>query len=370
MAHYQTLRLTVCEPTPAATLPVTCYAAPFPARWLRTLQRQYQAATKRDRAWLPTRSLVELLDALDGNVIHVSSRLSDEAWIYAHAPVDREVLGVAVAAWAATEVTPADPELDWGDILADDPIDWERTTLDLLACGRHANGTAKPAAHSFNLLPGYLAGLVTASGLTMLDHHRSFVLGPVDSSGRRSAVSWPPERIDDEDAGPGLWTPKIDFHVETVPGYGRPRVHADLTVTRFPLLPVTYVPRRGSRAAAVTLWLRARDGFLRGVEQPTLLGARASRRFVNGERRWAWDAGLSRALGRLTHHRYPDPQDVLAAPEAYTAAPISAYVVYSGGTRLAPPSHEDHDEDGEAPKVRSVQHAARSGFQPVDHLDD
>jgi hypothetical protein len=48
-----------------------------------------------------------------------------------------------------------------------------------------------------------------------------------------------------------------------VPGHPVPSIHADASISRFPLRPVTYVPSRGDGPPGATIWLHAPDGFLR-----------------------------------------------------------------------------------------------------------
>ncbi|MWA07251.1 DUF3893 domain-containing protein [Actinomadura sp. LD22] len=362
MPRYDHLRLLAYEIAPGASLPVTGMTARFPASWLRRIRSQ--APTWDDRR-LPTWALVELLDTLDPNIIHVAGRLDDEHWLISHARTDRQILRTAVAVWASTRVTPDRPDLDWFDLLDDEDLDWTQTELDLLAAQTHPNGTANPDPAVFRMLPGHLADVVAATGMQIRGEHRPFILGPVDKSGHRSAIWWPPERIDDPKLGPGLWAPKIDFHVETVPTHGRARIHAELSTVRFPLQPVRYVPSRGGRGPSLTLWLLADSGYLRAAEQPTLVSAGIGRRRVDGIYRWAWDPGLAHALAHLTHHAFPDPNDVVIAPAAHIDQPVSAYVLYSTGTKLSAPDDEDTDDKA----ARSVLHAAKTGFLPVDHYD-
>ncbi|RBQ17261.1 hypothetical protein DP939_25280 [Spongiactinospora rosea] len=362
MPRYDHLRLIAYEITSGASLPVTCLTARFPRLWLRRIRSQ---APYGDDRKLPTWSLVELLNTLDPNIIHVASNVDDEYWLISHARVDRQVIRTAVAVWASTRVTSARPDLDWFDLLDDEELDWRSAELDLLASRTHPNGTAKPDPAVFRMLPGYLAGLVAAAGMQIRGEHRSFILGPVDNSGHRSAIWWPPERLDDPKLGAGLWAPKIDFHVETVPTHGRARVHAELSTVRFPLQPVRYVPARGGRSPSMTLWLLAGSGYLRAAEQPTLVSASIGRRRFDDGYRWAWNPGLAQALAHLTHHTFPDPHDVIIAPAAYINQPVSAYALYSTGTKLSAPNDEDADDK----TSKSVLHAAKTGFLPIDHYD-
>lgn len=339
---------------------------PLPAQWLRALREQWYAnPAHRDRN-LPTHSLIEMVAALDPNIIAVARDLDDRRWICAHADVDSDVIRIAIAAWAAIAVTPRQPELDWELLLQEQPLGWDDDIIPLVEWDTHPNGTAKVAPHTFQLLPSYLAGLVVDHGLHIRGVHRRFVLDPVDSSGERSAISWPPEAMPDRATGDALWSYKITFQMETVPLYPRPRIHAELSTVRFAYQPVRYVPGKPKRA---TLWIHASQGFLRARERPTLLAATTVRRHVNGQWRWAWEAALSRALGRLTTRTYPDPEAVLADPAAHKDTSIAAFTVYRTGMKLARPQPSAPVKHGDdAKKSKTVLHATGVGFQPVDHM--
>ncbi|MFS8104050.1 DUF3962 domain-containing protein [Lentzea alba] len=348
--------------------------APFPAGWLRILREQWYADPAHRHKNLPTYSLVEMVSSLDADILAIGRDLEDPRWICAHHDVDDDVLLAAVAAWAATAITPKQPGLDWEAMLGGTTLEWDGDDITLAEWDTHPNGTAKLAAHTYQLLPAYLAGLVVDDGLTIQGKHRTFVLGPLDSNGERGAVSWPPERMPDKATGDALWSYKITFHVETIPGHPAPRIHAELSVVRFAYLPVRYVPGKPKR---VTLWMHAGNGFLRSRERPTLLAATAMRRHVDGQWRWAWDAGLSRALAHLTTRAFPDADGVLADP-AHFGAPrdqsrgqdsITSLVLYRTGMKMQRPVPNTPATGGEDKKSKTVTHAAGVGFQPVDHMD-
>ncbi|GLZ28075.1 hypothetical protein Lesp02_02650 [Lentzea sp. NBRC 105346] len=360
-----------CAPGPVLRL----RTAPFPARWLRILREQWYADPARRNRKLPTYSLIEMVSSLDADILAIGRDLEAPRWICAHHDVDDDVLLAAVAAWAATAITPKQPGLDWEALLAGTPLEWDNDDITLAEWDTHRNGTAKLAAHTYQLLPAYLAGLVVDHGLTIQGKHRTFVLGPLDSNGERSAVSWPPERMPDKATGDALWSYKITFQVETIPGHPVPRIHAELSVVRFAYLPVRYVPGKPKR---VTLWMHAGTGFLRSRERPTLLAATAMRRHVDGQWRWAWDAGLSRALAHLTTRTFPDTDHVLADPARYEDPrdkrreqdPITTLVLYRTGMKMQRPEPDTPAKDGEDKrKSKTVTHAAGVGFQPIDHMD-
>ena len=366
---YNHLRVPVFEFEPGTTLPYTQRAAVFPARWLGLLERQYQHADLRKRRYLPTRSLAEIVGALDPHITSVGSNLTADTWIHATADVDREVLLAAVCAWAEARITPDRPEIDWYALLGDDPIEWREVTCDLARTGLHPNGTVAPSPEMFALLATCLAKtVIDRGGLNLRGHDRAAVLGPVGDNGHRTVVFWPPETVADDDNGEGLWTPKIEFCVNQINGYPKARIHANLTATRFPLQPVHYVPDRGSHQS-LTYWLRAESGFLRNPEQPTLLAATAVRRPVQGTWQWVWEPGLSHALARLTHRPYPNPDAVAADPAAYTRGDLTAHIMFAEGVRLTAPKTDEHESDETDKKnPATVDHPAEVGFMPTDHL--
>jgi hypothetical protein len=119
-----------------------------------------------------------------------------------------------------------------------------------------------------------------------------------------------------------LWsrfaTAKITFHVATVPNHPVPHIHADLSISRFPLMPVTYVPARGDRPPGATVWLHAPEGFLRQHEPNTLLAAPAQYIWAREHRarQWQCKPGLATALSTLTQLPFPAPDKVFAHPSA------------------------------------------------------
>jgi hypothetical protein len=73
---YDHLRVPVFEFDPGASIELTLRAAAFPARWLGVIQRQYETGDRRNKRFLPTWSLTELVAALDPNIAAVSSTLT------------------------------------------------------------------------------------------------------------------------------------------------------------------------------------------------------------------------------------------------------------------------------------------------------
>ena len=165
---------------------------------------------------LPSRSLVELLIRLDPAVVHVSSNLSSDHFIIALPGADTSVLAAAIASWATTEVAPGD-DTDWWDICQASDLVFRTETINLLEYGTRPNGTAAPATQMFSLLAAFLAQRVAEERMPLLGRARNWILGPPQRDGRRSAVLWPPEKLETPEAGDALVTAKVTFHVETAP---------------------------------------------------------------------------------------------------------------------------------------------------------
>lgn len=364
---------------PGAQWKTPCQVATFPAAWLEPLRTAYRRRPGVQEGWsLPTRRLAELLTGLDPAVIHVDFRLDSNRFIVAFPGADTEVLAAAVAAWAMTEVAVPEDETDWWELCQPADIVFHPETINLLEHGAWTNGTAAPADAMFSLLPTFLAQQVASQRMPLLDRRRDWILGPPQSDGRRSAVLWPPEKLEDAKTGGGFATAKITFHVETVPAHPVPSVHADLSISRFPLMPVSYVPARGDGPPGASIWLHAPDGFLREAEPHTLLSSPVWQVKDHGSetRRWQWKPGLATVLARLTHLTFPDPAKVFSAPGAAAEeGKIRAYVLYSEGSKSLAGDIDDLDtltalDDAEqAGKARSLLHCANTGFVPRDHVE-
>jgi hypothetical protein len=369
------MRLTSFTIAPGACWDVDVQVSRFPSTWLDSLAREYRRRPEIKDGWsLPSRSLAELLTGLDPAIVHVSSNLTADHFITVQSAADTDVLATAIASWAATDVA-GDCDIDWWDKFTPDDLRFEQTNIDLLNYSRHPNGTAAPAQAMFRLLPTFLARQVVDTGLELLGQPRTFILGPPQTDGRRSAVLWPPQKITDEKAGEGLVTAKITFHVETVPNHPVPHVHADLSISRFPLAPVSYIPARGDGPAAATVWLYAPEGFLRQQEPHTLLAASAQHIWAKGTgtRQWQWMPRLASTLARLTHLPFPTPEKVFTDPAtAAEEGGIRAYILYSEGSRSEADDSDNLDANGPddaSGKPRSLRHAAKTGFVPSDHIE-
>ncbi|TLF92923.1 DUF3893 domain-containing protein [Nocardia cyriacigeorgica] len=365
----ETITFTAFEFT-STDLTLSLHSAAFPTRWTRILREQWYIDPAHRGRNLPTYALIELIASLDAHIVAVARDLDDPHWLRAHREVDSEVLKVAVAAWASTEITPRQPELDWEAMLAGDEFEWHPETVNLAEWGTRPNGTSDVASHCYQVLPGYLAGLVVSHGITIQDKKRTFILGPLRSDGVRSAVSWPPESM----AGPtgdALWSYQITFQLETIPTRPTPVVLADLSVVRYAYLPMRYVPKAPRRGKSISIWMYASKGFLRSPERPTIVEATAKRRKIDGEWRWHWDAGLSRALARLTTRRVPDPDQVIMEPGMATSRStddgIVALAVYQNGMMMQRPEEPTKPNDNRQ-RSKSIRHPVATGFQPVDHV--
>jgi hypothetical protein len=363
------MRLTAFSIPPGARWDKECLTATMPPIWLARLREEYhkRPGIKGDYS-LPTRGLVEILIAVDPAVIHAHWNPASDTFIVAFDGVDAEVLTAAIAAWATTEIS---GKVDWFELLHADALTFTRRTFNLLDFQVRANGTAAPAPHVYQMLPSFLAKKIVDSGLELLGRPRDMILGPPQRDGRRAAVLWPPVKLQDERAGDCLATGKITFHVETVPNHPEPHVHADRSISRFPLMPVTYVPGRGHGSVGATIWLHAPEGFLRRHEPHTLLAAPVKQLWsTDGTREWRWTPGLARALAKVTYLPFPAPDKVFARPAtAADEGAIRAYILYAEGTKSQAADIDDPPDPPDAPRARSLGHVANTGFVPGDHIE-
>ncbi|MEY9861470.1 hypothetical protein ABH935_007111 [Catenulispora sp. GAS73] len=351
---------------------VECYIAALPKQWVNDFQKTWEAHPGyKDGHYLPTRRLADLLVAIEPSILYVNSNPHAEAFIVSYdKDIDTAVLTTAIASWADTQLAVDHSGPDWYGLLKPTDLVFDKRTIDPYACGKRPNGTADPDHWMFEALPSMIAKKIVDDGLELLGKKRSFILGPPRSDGRRSAVLFPPQTVSDEQAGDSLVTAKVTVHVQTVPNDPRPHIHADLSTSRFPLRPVTYVPARGDGPPSATIWLHAPNGFLRPNEPHTLLAATATQVPTLDGYRWKWDPGLAGTLARLTHLDFPDPEKVFADPaSAFNAEDrISALILYSEGTKSEAVENEE-DEEPEIRRARGLVHAANTGFVPDDHLE-
>ncbi|MEV6527213.1 DUF3962 domain-containing protein [Longispora sp. NPDC051575] len=368
------LRMNAFTFAPGARWDVQCHIARFPQRWLEELVKEYRTKPgyKEGRS-MPTRGLQEMLIGLDPAMIHAGWNLTNDRFLTAFDPPDLDLLTIAIASWATTEISSETTDVDWFTFFDPEELIFVPRTFNLLEYTVRANGTASPAPHVYDLLPTFVARQVTAKGLTLLGKRRSLILGPPLRNGRRDAVLWQPEKIEDARAGSGYVTGKLTFHVETVPNHAVPHIHADLSTSRFPMMPVTHVPARGDGPPGATVWLYAPDGFLRQHEPHTLLAAGVTYRGAKGQgRQWRWSPGLATALARTTHLPFPAPDKVFGRPStAAEEGAIRAFILYSTGSKSQAADIDDFEPQGaeEVKKARSLLHAANTGYVPADHIE-
>lgn len=357
---------------PGAKWEEECLVAAMPVAWRKALQEAWRRQPGvREGSYLPTRSLAPTMIAVEPATIHVSGNINDEAFIVGFEEMDSEVLAAGAAGWATAEIT---NEIDWFEVFSGKDLTFEKRTFNLLECRDRPNGTAAPAKHVYRLLPFFVARQVVKDGLDLVGKPHKFILGPPQRDGRRSAVIWPPHKIEDDKAGSGLVTAKITFHIETAPNDGQVQLHADASISRFPLMPVTYVPSRGDGPPGATIWLHAPEGFLRRREPHTLLAASVKHmRQRDGSRRWQWQPGVAHALAKLTHLPFPSPVKAFASPGAVAdEGAIRAYILYSEGTKSQAADIDDAakaEDEAKAPRAKSLLHAANTGLVPGDHID-
>jgi hypothetical protein len=365
------MRMTAFTIPPGVRWDEECLVAAMPPTWLTSLLEEYRKRPGvKEHYSLPTRGLQELLIGIDPAVINAHWDPTAETFLVAFEGVDPEVLTAGVAAWATTEFS---GEVDWFELLHPDALAsaFQRRTFNLLEYQVRPNGTAAPAPHVYQMLPSFQAKKVADAGLELFGKHHDVILGPPQRDGRRAAVLWPPVKLQDDRAGDGLATAKITFHLETTPNHPQPHLHADLSLSRFPLMPVTYVPNRGDGPTGATIWLHAPEGFLRRQEPHTLLAAPVRQPWArDGTREWRWTPGLARALAKLTYLPFPAPDKVFARPAtAADEGAIRAYILYAEGTKSQAADIDDPPDSPNVRRAKSLLHAANTGFVPGDHIE-
>jgi hypothetical protein len=354
---------------PGATLPTTGYHASCPDAWLTLLERAWnERPARRTRKTngpelLPTRSLTDLITLIDPAITAVHGNPRDPAWLRASAPVDPDLLLMALDAWAATNIAAPPPGTDWYTQLSEAAqLDWVPEDLDLADHALHPNGTARPAPEVFKLLPSLVAEHLTRSGLVLHGQPRTVLLGPTRSDGQRTIYLGVPEPLVDKRGAVGTSTESITFHLQTVPGKPGVHLHADLTMSRFASAPVSYVPRKGRGDTNATVLLMAADGFVHRRERPMLLhSALTIPRY--GESGWAWAPGVAKILARLSRHPAPDLEQLRTDPASAAAQPFAAHLVHSTGMTYRSPQ-----KPGDT-TTASHDHPVGTGFQPRDHLE-
>lgn len=323
---------------------------------------------------LPTRSLAALLGRIDPRIIYVSSNPASPYWIIATAPPSAGLIRLCLAVWATLEVTPHRRGFDWEPILGEEPFAFYEEALSLLDFAQCSNGTADPSAFAFEVLPTFLAHAIVTKQLELQGNQRELMLGPNQRSSR-SAVVAPFTKITDGQSN-GLWTSKITCFTRNVPEYPLPRIHAELSVSRFMLDPVSYVPARGKDGASATVWLHAKEGFAGTGEKNVYLAAEALKPRRTGFNGWEWDGHLAEVLANTTLLPFPDPTALFAEPEPFTSEDndIQAFILYNEGTRgevadIEEEINEVPDSNGSGNRAKTATHPANAGFQPIDHAE-
>ncbi|WP_406385021.1 RNaseH domain-containing protein [Streptomyces sp. NBC_01618] len=373
MPQYRRQQSAVFVFTPDAELTAHSLSAALPAPWLRHLRTVWETRPGRHSASsLPTRSLSALLPAFDPRITSLDHRLDSPHALRATAepttPFD-----LAVAAWAAIDVAPHLPETDWEALLGEHPVQWHSEDLDLAHLARahvHSNNTANPAEAVWSVLPSLLAERIATTGLTLAGHAYTGWLGPTQPDRRRRVYLGPPVELTDRTGAQGLYTPYIEFHLETIPGDPQVRLHADLHMARFAARPMSYIPRRGDKPATLSALLHTDTGFLTSTERRMLVQAELTLQHTADGSRLTWAPRISRLLALLSRPRYPAPDTLRTDPASLassTEQTIAAWATHSTGMRYHLPKSPDAPS---TPDVRkSAEHPAAPGYQPRDHLE-
>ncbi|MFE9558848.1 RNaseH domain-containing protein [Streptomyces sp. NPDC006703] len=353
-----------------AHLLVEGHTATCPTPWTRQLQAAWATLPRRrsDPGYLPTSSLTPFAQLLDPRISAIGWDLSDPAFLRATSPVGTS-FHLAVAAWAAIHVAPHRPEIDWDDLLAQHPLQWQPHSYDLAAHQHFTNATPNPGDPVYHLLPTLLAEHVAHHGLRLAGHDYSAWLGPTQSDGRRNVYFGPPTLLTDRHGATGYYTPYITFHLETTPNDPDLHVHADLHMARFAALPCAYVPRRGKGPANITVLLNSESGFLTSQERRMLVQTSVTVQGHGDDARWRWSPGASKLLALLSRPRYPDPDQLRSDPAVLAKSrkdSVAAYAVHSTGMTYYQP--QPPGTEGTT-RRKTAGHPAEPGYQLIDHLE-
>ncbi|WP_280339722.1 pPIWI_RE module domain-containing protein [Nocardia neocaledoniensis] len=338
---YNQLRSTSFHLNLGAVEPFAYYTLPFPKQWREPLLDLFVAG-KGNRRYekVPIRSLNDAVALLAPDLIRAAQDnvyWNGEDWLYATEPVPIAAIARIVRAWINTGAKRIDPTKDDVQRLKRalelvqpgapgwDVFEWKPGKMDLAAQATEvgANGTSKPDAPLFSLLPHILCKQLSAPGIEW--QHGG---GPIEF--RRSItdagadlVSWQPsnERLP--------FSYHLTLQVQTVPGRADPAVYADFGVRRW-----AYNPVKGVSSTSNTNAYLLRS-------HPLLDDTGRSRAFRRIGIRWypgrgtVWNDRLAPILDHLNPRTgLPDPAELVADPRAFLKASTSddcTVVVFGNG---------------------------------------
>ena len=193
------MRLTSFTITPGAQWNVNCQVAAFPLHWLEAAHRRLPPPPGNRQGLVaadpkPDRAADRSRPSRHPRQLQAQRRpLHRRTARRGHRGASRRRSGLGHHGGAP----PGDRDVDWWELCQPEDLTFRSETVNLLEYGTWPNGTAAPAAAMFNLLPTFLAQRVADARMPLLGRSRDWILGPPQSDGRRSAVLWPPEKLED-----------------------------------------------------------------------------------------------------------------------------------------------------------------------------
>ena len=205
----------------------------------------------------------------------------------------------------------------------------ESSQIDVAAADTLPNGTANPHAHTYNVLPNYLAWSIETTNTPVICgdatlRFRRMALEP-DTSGAE-LVSWPPIR-GGKASYYGYFSFTIRLTVQTVPFQSYPVLYTHLGIRRWVSHP-THLPQGNTSIVLLT-----QVPWLRGLTASNSLQG-ASVRWLppqNGKYRLSWADNLAPILNLLQFNQLPDPNELTQNPEKWLRRSdgVIAGIVYS-----------------------------------------
>ncbi|MEV7289711.1 DUF3962 domain-containing protein [Streptomyces sp. NPDC093252] len=345
MTPYKAIRLARYAPLPGANWTITYHTLSLPERHRKLLLDLYRRGLKKPDAChgVPVRRLNGLFQALAPEVVSVARWIDvtrDEPWLYARAPVPRDVLTALLTTWVRDLRPECEHRTQVREVLRElrfDELRWEKRDVPMLSETITPGGTADPDDRLYQLLPDALAGLV-------LEHTEPFAYpggtlafrGVARRPSDRGAelLSWPPDRYDDSKGRTWWFSAVLTVTLQTVPFAPAAQIHVRSGVRRWATRTGQnglYLPAR--RAASVYLladapWIGA-DAT--GAASARFSVARLTYDRDLKERRWE-AGGPDGMLSRLRLRKpLPKPEELLRNPADWLtpARKVTAAVVHS-----------------------------------------
>ncbi|MET8840367.1 DUF3962 domain-containing protein [Streptomyces rubiginosohelvolus] len=332
---------------------------------------------------LPVRQLNSLLRAMAPGIAATARGAGTDfqaPWLYGREPVPEQVIASLISTWAVGLGQSQESDEDVGEASRGDEEDellrtvdlalnqlpaWQTEHVDLTETRLSPGGTAEPAGRLYSLLPESIAFRLAARPYRTRGAELAFRVVSCDKGAE--LVSWPPQRYEHRKRT-WYYSALVTISVHTVPFAERFRVHVSTSIRRW----ATHVNSRGPHLRGATVLLDAPLTWADGSD--------------TGYRLTGNTIGFDRGRGRIAWRRhspalllpdldivrsYPDPEDLLAAPEKWINGrhDIAAGIIHSAGLGphgvgpgLMPKERSEIDawvEEGMRPMLRRVPDLTR-----------